>query len=186
MEALSRANSCSCLAFHRGLDRRLERAFDEVDHVGDREVGEGVLELHQDLGDAALAVRSGGDAFLRSQPGLDVRHRNFPPMAEVLLEILLDELPRQRGRARAGAGVEHADREFEVHLAVDEGALDGHGVGVPAGVLADERLAAQVVVEVELDEGASGKAPVGLEQRGKQQLEAGDGSAGGCRSVRRG
>ena len=161
------------LALDGGLHGRREHAFGGVHQGGERECLQAVGQARAQAGDAALRVGRAGDRFLGAEPVLDVRRRHLAFGAEIAVEALLDELPRQCRRSRAGARVPDAERQFQVKLAVDHRAADGHWIVVPAGVFRHQRASAQDVVEGELDEGVPGEVAVRRRQGREQELQAG-------------
>ena len=140
------------------LDCRLhwcfERVLCQVNEINDAELVIVAFKPHEQACEAALTVRRGVDALLTPKPRAHFAEAGPRLAAEVLLKLLLNELARERGAARAGRRIEDAEAELDVHLPFGEGTLDGDGIGVPARVVGYERGPAHKVIEIELNEGA--------------------------------
>jgi len=125
-------------------------------------------------------VRRGADALLGAQPGQNgIEIERLGPV-EIDQETLLNQLPGERRRARAGAGIDHRIAQLHRELAAIHGRLQGDRVGAPARVVADQRRTADQIIEGDVDFGAVGQFGVRVQelaqhpaqQAGRQRLVA--------------
>lgn len=87
--------------FYGGLYGGAESGFDVVDQVIDGQAGLVTVQCDQQLRAAALTVGRGDDAVGAAEPG---QHVLMPQrcVAEVIKKLLLNQLPGECSRARAG------------------------------------------------------------------------------------